>query len=199
MILQAGFEIRDVRYSDDGFFAKYLLAVAVGASGYRRPMAETGPDRTQGSSSRPGSGLWPAPAWQPAGASVATVAGGITLAASETVARRRQRPDEIPPLWHRIADHAALAAPARVGSPAGCPAPGRWPSAPAPGRWPGSSASARRRWRSDRCSAPPWAAPSPPPTPACRPRSSPAPRWSPTGSPPPPSSATPRSPCWPSG
>jgi ubiquinone/menaquinone biosynthesis C-methylase UbiE len=26
MILQAGFEIRDVSYSDDGFFAKYLLA-----------------------------------------------------------------------------------------------------------------------------------------------------------------------------
>jgi ubiquinone/menaquinone biosynthesis C-methylase UbiE len=27
MILNAGFEIRDVSYSDDGFFAKYLLAV----------------------------------------------------------------------------------------------------------------------------------------------------------------------------
>jgi hypothetical protein len=27
MILQTGFEIRDVSYSDDGFSAKYLLAV----------------------------------------------------------------------------------------------------------------------------------------------------------------------------
>jgi hypothetical protein len=26
MMLQAGFEIRDASYSDDGFFAKYLLA-----------------------------------------------------------------------------------------------------------------------------------------------------------------------------
>ena len=26
MILRAGFEMRDVSYSDDGFFAKYLLA-----------------------------------------------------------------------------------------------------------------------------------------------------------------------------
>ena len=27
MMLHAGFEIRDASYSDDGFFAKYLLAV----------------------------------------------------------------------------------------------------------------------------------------------------------------------------
>ena len=27
MMLQAGFDIRDASYSDDGFFAKYLLAV----------------------------------------------------------------------------------------------------------------------------------------------------------------------------
>jgi len=28
MILQTGFEIRDASYSADGFFARYLLAVA---------------------------------------------------------------------------------------------------------------------------------------------------------------------------
>ena len=27
MIVQSGFEIRDVTYSDDGFFAQYLLVV----------------------------------------------------------------------------------------------------------------------------------------------------------------------------
>jgi hypothetical protein len=42
---------------------------------------------------------------------VATVVGGIGLAGSEIVARRLQRPGEIPALWHRIVTSAALAAP----------------------------------------------------------------------------------------
>ncbi|GIJ46768.1 hypothetical protein Val02_36540 [Virgisporangium aliadipatigenens] len=37
--------------------------------------------------------------------------GGVLLGAVEAVARRRQRPDEVPPLWSRIATSAALAAP----------------------------------------------------------------------------------------
>ena len=37
--------------------------------------------------------------------------GAALLAASESVARRRQRPDEIPALWHRIATTGAMAAP----------------------------------------------------------------------------------------
>jgi hypothetical protein len=37
--------------------------------------------------------------------------GGLVLTVSEVVARRRQRPGEIPPLWHRILGSAALAAP----------------------------------------------------------------------------------------
>ena len=37
--------------------------------------------------------------------------GAALLVASEAVARRRQRPGEIPPLWHRIAASAAIAAP----------------------------------------------------------------------------------------
>jgi hypothetical protein len=39
------------------------------------------------------------------------VAGAVGLAASERVARARQRPGEIPPLWQRIAVSAALVAP----------------------------------------------------------------------------------------
>jgi hypothetical protein len=39
------------------------------------------------------------------------IAGGAGLAASEAVARARQRPGEIPALWQRIAMSAALAAP----------------------------------------------------------------------------------------
>jgi hypothetical protein len=44
-------------------------------------------------------------------ASVSAVAGAAGLAASEAVARARQRPGEIPPLWARIATSAALVAP----------------------------------------------------------------------------------------
>jgi hypothetical protein len=44
-------------------------------------------------------------------ASCGTVAGAVGLAASEAVARARQRPNEIPPVWQRIAMSAALAAP----------------------------------------------------------------------------------------
>ena len=42
---------------------------------------------------------------------VAAVVGSAVLAASETIARRRQRPGEIPALWHRILASAAIAAP----------------------------------------------------------------------------------------
>lgn len=41
----------------------------------------------------------------------AVVAGAAVLAASEAVARARTLPETIPPLWHRIATSAALAAP----------------------------------------------------------------------------------------
>ena len=44
-------------------------------------------------------------------AAVGAVAGATGLAASEAVARARQRPGEIPPLWQRIATSAALTAP----------------------------------------------------------------------------------------
>jgi hypothetical protein len=44
-------------------------------------------------------------------ASVGAAAGAGLLAASEAVARARQRPGEIPPLWQRIATSAALVAP----------------------------------------------------------------------------------------
>ena len=44
-------------------------------------------------------------------AGVGAVAGAGALAACEAVARARQRPGEIPPLWARIATSAALAAP----------------------------------------------------------------------------------------
>jgi hypothetical protein len=55
-------------------------------------------------------------------AAQAALAGGAVVGASEALARRRQRPDEIPALWHRILVSAALAAPAgwlvdRVGQP----------------------------------------------------------------------------------
>jgi hypothetical protein len=44
-------------------------------------------------------------------AGLGAAAGAAVLAASEAVARARQRPGEIPPLWSRIATSAALAAP----------------------------------------------------------------------------------------
>jgi hypothetical protein len=44
-------------------------------------------------------------------AGAGAVAGAAALAACEAVARARQRPGEIPPLWARIATSAALAAP----------------------------------------------------------------------------------------
>ena len=42
---------------------------------------------------------------------VAAAAGAVVLGASEVVARRLQRPNEIPALWHRILTSAAMAAP----------------------------------------------------------------------------------------
>lgn len=45
-------------------------------------------------------------------AAVGSVVGAAGLAASEAVARARQRPDEIPALWQRIAFSTAIAAPA---------------------------------------------------------------------------------------
>jgi len=47
----------------------------------------------------------------PRAAGVGAVAGAAALAACEAVARARQRPGEIPPLWARIATSAALVAP----------------------------------------------------------------------------------------
>jgi hypothetical protein len=44
-------------------------------------------------------------------AGVGAVAGAVGLGVSEAVARARQRPGEIPPMWQRIATSAALAAP----------------------------------------------------------------------------------------
>jgi hypothetical protein len=44
-------------------------------------------------------------------AGLSAAAGAAGLAASEVVARARQRPGEIPPLWQRIATSAALVAP----------------------------------------------------------------------------------------
>ena len=44
-------------------------------------------------------------------AAVGATVGAVGLAASEAVARARQRPGEIPALWQRIATSAALAAP----------------------------------------------------------------------------------------
>ena len=46
-----------------------------------------------------------------AAAGLGAAAGAAVLAASEAVARARQRPGEIPPLWSRIATSAALVAP----------------------------------------------------------------------------------------
>ena len=54
---------------------------------------------------RPGQPPWPE------ATAVGVVAGAVGLAASEAVARARQRPGEIPALWSRIAVSAALAAP----------------------------------------------------------------------------------------
>jgi hypothetical protein len=47
----------------------------------------------------------------PRAAGLGAAAGAAVLAASEAVARARQRPGEIPPLWSRIATSAALVAP----------------------------------------------------------------------------------------
>jgi hypothetical protein len=47
----------------------------------------------------------------PRAAGLGALAGAAALGASEAVARARQRPGEIPPLWSRIATSAALAAP----------------------------------------------------------------------------------------
>src|SRR6266487_4978609 len=44
-------------------------------------------------------------------AGLGAVAGAAGLAAADAVARARQRPGEIPPLWQRIATSAALVAP----------------------------------------------------------------------------------------
>ena len=47
----------------------------------------------------------------PRAAALGAAAGAVSLAGSEAVARARQRPNEIPPLWQRIATSTALAAP----------------------------------------------------------------------------------------
>jgi hypothetical protein len=47
----------------------------------------------------------------PRARALAALAGGAALAASDAVARAVQRPNEIPPLWSRIAASSALAAP----------------------------------------------------------------------------------------
>ena len=47
----------------------------------------------------------------PRAAGLGALAGAAALAASDAVARARQRPGEIPPLWSRIAASAALVAP----------------------------------------------------------------------------------------
>jgi hypothetical protein len=47
----------------------------------------------------------------PRSAGLGALAGAAALAASEAVARARQRPGEIPPLWSRVATSAALVAP----------------------------------------------------------------------------------------
>ena len=48
---------------------------------------------------------------RPRSRALGAVVGAVLLLGSELVARRRQRPGEIPPLWHRIVTSAALAAP----------------------------------------------------------------------------------------
>ena len=47
----------------------------------------------------------------PRGAAIGAIAGAAGLATSERIARARQRPGQIPPLWQRIATSAALVAP----------------------------------------------------------------------------------------
>jgi hypothetical protein len=47
----------------------------------------------------------------PRAAAAGAVAGAVALGVSERVARARQRPGEIPPIWQRIAVSAAIAAP----------------------------------------------------------------------------------------
>jgi hypothetical protein len=42
---------------------------------------------------------------------VGALTAGAVLAGSETIARRMQRPGEIPSLWHRILTTSAMAAP----------------------------------------------------------------------------------------
>ena len=81
------------------------------------------------------------------------VVGAAGMAAVEAVARARQKPDEIPALWSRIAASGAVAAPAGLGGRSGR-APGRWRSGTAPARSPARSGSGRRRSRSGRWSAP---------------------------------------------
>jgi hypothetical protein len=44
-------------------------------------------------------------------AALGAAVGAVALGTSEAVARARQRPDEIPPIWQRIATSTALAAP----------------------------------------------------------------------------------------
>src|SRR5262245_22072717 len=44
-------------------------------------------------------------------AGIGAIAGAAGLATSERIARARQRPGQIPPLWQRIATSAALVAP----------------------------------------------------------------------------------------
>ena len=80
------------------------------------------------------------------------VAGAVGLAVSEAVARARQRPDEIPALWQRIATTSALMAP--LGWAAGRftgAGPVVWGLRR--GRSSALSACARRRWRWGRWSA----------------------------------------------
>jgi hypothetical protein len=63
------------------------------------------------SAPRPGAGhRRPAPRW--GARALAAGAGAAAMGAVEAVARRRQRPGEIAPLWSRIAASGALAAPA---------------------------------------------------------------------------------------
>jgi hypothetical protein len=90
-------------------------------------------------------------------AAAAAVAGAVILAGSEAVARLRQRPNEMPALWHRILVSAALAAPLgwaadRLGDPrprtVGLAA----------GSLAGAMVCARRRSRTGRSSVGWWAA-----------------------------------------